>query len=664
TEGKPLWLFCEDQYALFGPTSFSNMFAELIGDVLDLSPPSVLKKGRTNSNGNFLVKGLPVGWGRLWATSYGNYYSHTGLVDIREGFTTAGLELRLKPLEECWKVEVMVLDPEGKPYAEAEVHYEFKSEGGSMRAGGPVDEQGCFRNTQFSSRLMKAREEGRVPGYFTFVADDLTYRYGSVRLDHIPLGARNVALKLKPHRPCFTLNPEKHQGETVSQLSVKIEADCDLFDKTLNLERNAENPDAYSIPIPLASFDLKISSHGFATVHAGPFTPETVPDLLDIQFEPLAGIHGRIRAGEMACPEACITLHKAVDPNFLYTIEGIPSLYERKAAANAVTNKEGDFTLYTDKPGLFYVRAEKSGWAAADYGPIMIDPDEGLMDFELKLEEPCVIQGSVTASPAQNVAGIVVAATRHDAFPITTRTDMAGRYTLENLAPGRWQVMLWHQDIVKDEEPCTVSTLKQGLEENPEFRDDCVVAPGTTTSYDLSLSPEAVTRACNVQGQLLINSRAPTGWNVSLKRAGAFPLSASFIESRLDRSGRFSLASETPGVYTLCLFGSAACGNTVWVLDEVTLHSGNAFVWNLNLSTGTYFSTGDPARNECWYKWLGDDGLEAYTRLSQESPAGVTVPAGSGCLVDITPLLVYPFFLEEVRETFFIEADGRGSLRD
>ena len=48
-----------------------------------------------------------------------------------------------------------------------------------------------------------------------------------------------------------------------------------------------------------------------------------------------------------------------------------------------------------------------------------------------------ISSGSTTPQVA---SGAIVAASRGDGFPRTTRADGQGRYRFEHLAPGRWQV--------------------------------------------------------------------------------------------------------------------------------------------------------------------------------------------------------------------------------
>lgn len=95
TDGKPLWLFNDERYAFYGPEHMGGFFVGVLSDIIDLSIPKVLSQVKSDENGYFLIQGLRPGWSRLWANKFGTYYSHTGLLDIREGFTTTGLELRL-----------------------------------------------------------------------------------------------------------------------------------------------------------------------------------------------------------------------------------------------------------------------------------------------------------------------------------------------------------------------------------------------------------------------------------------------------------------------------------------------------------------------------------------------------------------------------------------
>lgn len=560
-------------------------------------------------------------------------------------------------MEDYWKIEVTVLDPNGAPYPNAEAGYIFETKYGRTQASSPVDEHGQFRNTHFSTRLWEARKKGIIPGYFTFVAKDPEGRYGSVRVDNIPFGSTSrMVLKLQPERPCYTLNMKSSSAKPIGKTNVEIKAECGLFNETIDYEPASSEQECLTLPVPLSSFEISVSVIGFQTAHAGPFLPGNVPDKIEVELKPISGLQGSVIVEGAPCPDTRVSLHKAIDPEFRYLVQNVPSLYEHDTVDKTITDPSGVFLHYTDKPGLFYVRAEKTGYAAMDHGPVMIDPETGVRDIVLCLEKPGVIQGQVQGLSGESAANLIIAASRDDAFPVSTRTDLNGNFTFRGLTPGRWKVMQWPCDIPKDEDPLTMMVRRESRSEAEEFNYSCTVSPGETTIHNLMLFPETSEGSCRIQGQLLIDGNPPLGWTASLKDVKTSPLSVAITQGPIDREGRFSIDHEGPGIYNLCLFGETLSGNTLWVLDEVNLTTHTPHTWNADITSATLFYTGTEKCDTLCYKWQGDEGLTAYTRLIPDNEEGLTVPAGTGSVVSVTLLPVFPHFAEKRLKSVTVRA--------
>jgi hypothetical protein len=133
---------------------------------------------KTASSGVFRMKGVPPGLTQVWAGAEGMMYEHTFQpIEVRPGWDTPGVKLKLKSLPRSEIIEGQVLSPTGAPVPGAVVRVEEKT----LNADG----QGCFRFSRNSPAIR-----------YVIKAWDPAGRFRPAGMRNVPLGTYDLILRL------------------------------------------------------------------------------------------------------------------------------------------------------------------------------------------------------------------------------------------------------------------------------------------------------------------------------------------------------------------------------------------------------------------------------------------------------------------------------------
>ena len=396
--------------------------------------------------------------------------------------------------------------------------------------------------------------------------------------------------------------------------------------------KDADEKGIFDLPMPADAFLLRIEAEGFQIVENGPFHPDSVPDPLPVELFAVPGVTGQVTAGGTPAAGVAVFLHAALKPNEEYRVGDFRCRVRPRAVATTTTDEDGRFFLGLRESGSFYCRAELAGYAPAEKGPLDVDFRVGLKGLAIGLGQGGTLEGRVWTMPGRDPAGIIVAASRGDAYPISTRTDESGLYRFERIDPGRWQVEVRQEELNRG----SVSSCSSGKQTPIPW--SCEVEEGKLTRFDIDLTGGA---DCTVRGILMVNGAPPAGWRAVLTRPDRYRL-ARKVEMPLSLEGTFSLKGEEAGIHTLVLMGRHDDGPEISIVDQIDLTPGET-AWNLDLPLGRIEVKGArlPAGERGRFAFVrkGPGELLSYVEIvpnEDGSPVSCFVPAGKGSIVLVT----------------------------
>lgn len=580
-------------------------------ELIDEAPP-------TGSDGTFRYAGAPIGWVRIWARAEGTLYSYSAPIEVLPGRETAGVELVLDSMtrEDC--IAGRVVSPDGEPVPYARIQATYKTLFGGGSSGFSADKKGMF----------EYEVDRKVP--HTFIVSDPEGRYGQVMRKNVKPGTPNLVFQLAQPRTLhldIRTAGERPLGEaTVWFLSPD---DLRMRDFCLIDGNEAGEDGQIDLPLPADTFSIRIEADGFQVEEVGPFDPGSVPDPLRVELTVVPGVTGRVVANGKPAAGVAVSLHAALKPNEEYRVGGFLCRVRPRSAVAATTDEEGRFFLGLRESGTFYCRAVSPGYAPAEKGPLEIDFRNGAKGIVISLGQGGTLEGKVWTTPGRDPAGIIVGASRGDAFPVSTRTGADGIYRFEKLAPGRWQVEVRTEEVNRG----SVSSSSSGPRSPIPW--SCEVTEGEVTRFDIDLAGGT---ECTVQGTLTVNGNRPAGWRAVLTRPDRYRL-ARKVETALSLEGTFSLAGEGAGIHTLLLIGHHGDGPEITIVDQLDLGPGET-TWSHELELGRIEVRGArlPAgeRGRFGFVKKGPGELLTYVEIMPNkdgSPVVCSVPAGKGSII-------------------------------
>jgi len=602
---------------------------------IDEAPP-------TAADGTFCYSGAPVGWVRLWAHAEGMLYTYTRPVEVRARQETRGLELVLEPMGREELIAGVVLDPDGEPIPYAQVFCYHRGFFGGGSGSFMTDKKGRF------SRELKRKTA------HTFEASDSEQRFCPVRARKVAPGTLDLVLQLKP---LSTFTVVARAGKMASLEKAVVDVTYrDEFPETYSYEivpRVSGGTFIFDVPVPAAEFTIKIDAARFQSADAGPFSPDSIPEPVEIARVAAPGIDGAVASGSGPMAGAWLWLYKEAGPNREVRASGFACRVNPGPTGATMTDEQGNFHLDLRESGTFFLRVQADGFAAAEAGPLEIDHRSGLDGVRVELDQGGSLEGRIWTADGKSPAGVVVAISRGDGFPRSVRANADGVYRFDRLTPGRYQVER------RDEEITSHSHSVRSARKPAVLEWVCVVESGKTTYHDLDLGGGV---ECTLEGRLSLNGAVPAGWKACLVPEQDGNVAGHGV--CLDGNGAFRLTSQKPGVRRLCLTGRFQDGPEIELSDKIALHPG-ANEWRQDIALGRLVIEGAiPAPNYFdfyGYKWDGPDDFEIVVILRMPKdgePFACFAPVGKGSIVRVRKERdSKEEFLEEVVAGIEVKAD-------
>jgi len=576
-------------------------------------PTGVLVETRSEANGGFRLDGVGAGEVRLWGGTKGWWWAHSDGVQVESGRETPDLLLRLEQLEPEDVIELQVVDPDYQPVPKAKVSYYYHQDGNSGSGTIDTDEQGAYR------RVLERRAA------FDFCARDPEDVYRPAVARGVVPGTTDLVLVLGSPR-ALTVRVRDPIGKSVGKFMVTSHSGSEQsWLRGASHTATEEGQDTVVFQLPAETFELSAEADGFESERLGPFDPEKVGALVDIELAPLPGIRGRVfsPSGKPAVG-AEVGLHSAVAENTWLTVNGFAARSQKHPEVRGLTDEEGRFTLTLRTEGQFYLRAEHDVGAVGEIGPLDLDGGVGSNGLRVDLPEPGSIEGKLLLESGRDVAGLVIGISRADGYAITGHTDARGGFSFEGLTPGSWLVQRRNEEIRSGWTSSSSGDRGGGR----EFEWSCEVWPGRTTHFDLDL-----TQATQVvlRGRLLMGGNPPTGLKVELRSLeGSEEVVAT---DTLDSQGDFRLETASPGPFNLQFndFSGRGLGS---MSQEIVLVVGMN-EWSADPPFGTIEGRVSPqliqSGQSLSASWSGPERLRfsRYGSLEEDGSFSIQVPAGT-----------------------------------
>lgn len=577
------------------------------------------------SEGGFELAGVPTGAARVWAGgAEGLTWSSVGPLDV----TRAGLAdvvIVLHALDPVDRISGRVLDPAGEPVPGAKIHTWFmaasRGSGGLLNA----DDKGRF----------EILLEQRVA--YDLTVQDKENRWSEVYAPGIEPGTRDLELSFEPAR-WIDVGVEDPNGQGLADFTLGLESAAAGDRLLMEPGTEGSEPGTVRLRVPNARFLVTADAPGRDHAVRGPFDPARPPAEIEFALEALAGVRGIVRASTgTPVAGAEVGLYRTVDERIVNESDGFRLRTEDWSETKTTTDAHGRFVLFppTLRGGrlaspLFVLRAEAPGHAPTELAPRLYDAKEG-EEVVLALLRGGALEGRAHVSPDIDPAGFVLAFHRGDGNVRTMRLGPDGRYRMEGLTPGGWDVLALDDEIHGNRSSSSSAYHPDGA---PPFEEwDCFVVDGETTHHDLDLTDRA---PCTVRGELALAGRDLSGWTAALETEQDELVLASVP---LDASGRFELVAPRGGDHRLVLRGPEQGHGRLELRETLALAPG-ASERRLELSPGRLSGAGALGRGTrerfYSYAWLGSvagHALTAEVRIVPDAEGRFllpTVPEGPG----------------------------------
>jgi hypothetical protein len=346
----------------------------------------------------------------------------------------------------------------------------------------------------------------------------------------------------------------------------------------LAFDEDSERPGGRAeVQLPTVPFFVVVTARGHAIEQTQLLQPDLVTGPIELQLEPVPGVHGRVVHRGEPVAGARVELRGVYGEDSYAVHNGFRLLIETYSVTKEVTAEDGSFMLTLRDSGPFVALVQKEGYALAEGGPWELDARVGATGLEIELGQGGAIEGRVLVDQGTSPAGTIVGINRGDGHARTVRVGPDGSYRFEGLTPGSWQVVRSDHEI----DPSTSSSSFTSGEDVAPVVWDCTVFEGETTVHDLDLRAR---EACALAGTLLMDGAPAAGWTAQLVLHMAVP-GLEHPTAAVAPDGSFRLEVEEPGRYDLLLERHFELGR-LQLKESVEVERGER-TWSLDLPTAT-----------------------------------------------------------------------------
>lgn len=460
----------------------------------------------TELDGAFRLGGLPHAPVDLSVRAHG--YAPLALQQARPG---TGEPIRIE-LQAGASLAGRVVDDAGNPVAGASVRVDPDIET-LMQAGG-WSSRDYFKRTGGDGRF---HFEHLNAGTWSLEATEATTTAALDDIELAPGAEHEVELRLRSQDQ-LTVVVKTYVGEPVSEARIRVEPEGDPFSSaygTTDASGRAQigvTPGAATVYVE--HVDQQNESREIILEPGG--------NELAIQLQPGGSISGVVRSADGA-PVVLATVEAHSDdaldrPAFLRRYSDPP--------AQTISDRNGQFRVTGLEPEAYFLTASAPGFAeSGPVQPIEID-GQPVSGVDIVLEPGGSITGAVVGLRTAELSQVEITASQN-AQSYATKPDAEGNFTLENLAPGTWNIVARKGETFVGRSVERTVTLERGR---------------TEAFVELPFD-----RGLRLSGQVLVAGEPMIGGFL-----GAVPAEdEEFQWARTDHRGAFEIEGLEPGSYQL-----------------------------------------------------------------------------------------------------------------
>lgn len=553
------------------------------------------RSATTDGSGLFRIEGLKPGDVTALAKADGYTRESIQGIEVDAGQIAAPVTITVAPGS---SIEGIVVDPNGKPVADAEVSVMETvidlSEGGfSGELGSSLAEttaaDGRFRLSGLKDSIynVSASKRGFVP----------TQKPG------VDAGTSDLRLTLGRSGVVFGYVRDKSSGDAIKEFDVKVGSDRfypmsgiigggDPVEvlrgaRAAALVNMAEDPALFALTdLPSDSVNLRISATGFADFRYGPvnaeggtqirvdahLTPEIVVSgiVYDSQGSPLGGATVAL---DRASTES-VTMEGGMRFERRIAIQDDghgPELVHGGESLDDTSDDQGRFTIKGVAPGSYSLSARHEEWAPSEPTPLELAEGDRRSDLEVRLLTGGALEGltydadgnvmpgariSLKNAPTASAGGSFRSMSLSAGGPPPdlmgggvkdATSDENGAYKITGIPPGRYLAELTDPDAAPAGGFMFMSIDGAAGKGTP-----VTIEEGETATADLHLPPTGTVTGLVTEAG---NPLADVG--VSLKKRGQMiPMGGP--SGRTGSNGKFTLNAVEPGDYTLTISPAGA----------------------------------------------------------------------------------------------------------
>ena len=493
---------------------------------------AVVQRTRSDASGRFRLADVESGAWRAWAGASESRWSTSDVLALERGLPWPEVVLTLEPLGANEAVRGLVLASDGRPLAHASIQVALEGAEYSMSAESAAD-----------GRFSVAVPAG-LP-LLVSVVDPEQHHRPETRTGVVGSAAELVFALREARAVSVMVHDER--GEPIAHPLLRVDLAAPYRQEFYRPDE--ERPGGggrVHVPLPERPFALVAMAEGYATAELAALDPDTVPDELALELRRLALVSGRVLADGEPLDGAIVQLVRVARPGSVDYIDGFPARLDGTELQGAQVGADGRFALAITTRGSFALFAEHPGFAAAELGPLELDPERAVkMDIELGLGG--AVEGRVLVPTGESPAGVLVRVSRGDMRVHEGVADAAGRYRIERLAPGPYMVQATRERRGQDLAFSATAVDSADGVETTVFAWAFEVRAGETTRHDVDLQRQG---RGGIEGRVRVDGRVPAG------AARLVPCERPWMERsfetrevELDADGGFAFPEPRPGRY-------------------------------------------------------------------------------------------------------------------
>jgi RNA polymerase sigma-70 factor (ECF subfamily) len=543
-----------------------------------------LATNRTSDDGSFVLTSVPLGSVHVYARLSNGHYERSELIAVQAGRENAPLTV-LVSRARANRIVVLTKSEEGTPLADADLRFHSELDGTVVGSGGRTDSEGRYVGIVEGDEVFEIQF---VDGH------GMRDSASGVRAGGIPV---ELIATNGPWIEVLTQNEER----------VPIHgAIVEVVDATGSSLRLASENGRSQFLRPKEPLKVRIRAAGFEPTERL-VEPHHSDSSIVVSLRVIPMLRGRVESNGKPIAGAVIRVLEAHPfwsepsgnqlPLIVSQLRPATSIDEGEWVDRASTDVEGRFAMRLsadDARDALKLAATAAGYAPTISPTFQLDVVRALPEFVLELGRGGAIAGRVVVPPGRSPDKVLVEAWSVTGLTSHARADAEGRYSIQNLGPGRYQVL-----------PIDGHSVRRIVGKDVATNFPIEVFEGRVTSHDLFIDPPSARSAtAHLSGRVLVDGSARAGIRLQVRQRDA-RLRPSDRQPRtappwqgvdVNALGRYDFPALDPGEYELKLvnlatrprpiFGSEKYEASVRITTHMRLDAGPN-VRDFDLAVGT-----------------------------------------------------------------------------